>query len=128
MKKTHVNNTDFLASDLPKNRKELFFDVLKNQWRNLLILALIIFVMFLPFVVLRYYNLIIINNLISGSSEDLANEVFNSSFVYNFVVFLLMIIIGIFFGGVGRIYKKLAYNEGFFIGADFIKGIKENWY
>ena len=62
-KKKQVNKTDFLITDLPSNRGELFFDILKNQWRNILILSLIFLLLFLPLVIARYYNLIIINNI-----------------------------------------------------------------
>ena len=126
-KKKQVNKTDFLVTDLPSNRRELFFDILKNQWRNLLILSLIFLILFLPLVISRYYNLIIINNIVNSGSDDIGALVFNSSFGYNFIVFIILIIVGIFYGGIARIYKKLAYNEGFFLGADFVKGIKENF-
>ena len=126
-KKKQVNKNDFLITDLPSNRGELFFDILKNQWRNLLILSLIFLLLFLPLVIARYYNLIIINNIINSGSDNASVLVFNTSFGYNFIVFIILIAVGIFYGGVARIYKKLAFNEGFFLGADFIKGIKENF-
>lgn len=124
MKKVKVSKTDFLISDLPKNRKELFFDIIKNQWRILLLVALIVFVIFLPFILLRYYNLIIINEL---SNQKNNNDIFNAYVAYNLINFFVIYLMGILFGGVQRIYKKLCYNEGLFIGADFIKGIKENF-
>ena len=40
MKQRKSNNTDFLISDLPKNRFELFCDILKNQWRTIIIIGL----------------------------------------------------------------------------------------
>ena len=126
-KKKQVNKNDFLVTDLPSNRKELFFDILKNQWRNLLILSLIFLLLFLPLVISRYYNLIIINDIINSGSDDAGALVFNFSIGYNFVVFIILIVVGIFYGGIARIYKKLAFNEGFFLGADFVKGIKENF-
>lgn len=128
MKKTNVNKKDFLASDLPKNRYELFFDILKNQWRSLLILAVIILLLFLPIILLRFFNLVMINSVIkNGDSTNLRAEVFNTFIGYSFINFIVVVAIGILFGGVARIYKKLAFNEGFFLGADFIRGVKENF-
>ena len=42
MKKVKKNVKDFTTADLPVNRKELFFDILKTQWNSLLIIAFII--------------------------------------------------------------------------------------
>lgn len=128
MKKAN-NKNDFLVSDLPRNRYQLFFDILKNQWRNLLLLAVIITMIFSPIILLRYFNLIMINSLVSDSNvnDNLGNQIFNYTAAYNFINFFLIVVAGILLGGVCRIYKKLAYNEGFFLGADLIQGIKENF-
>jgi len=127
-KKVNVIKSDFLVTDLPSNRKELFFDILKNQWRNLLLLSLIVMVILLPLVILRYYNMVIITNMLNSNNiEDIRNNVFNSYVAYNVINSFLIVICGVLFGGVLRIYKKLSYNDGFFLGADFIKGVKENF-
>ena len=127
-KKVNVIKSDFLVTDLPSNRKELFFDILKNQWRNLLLLSLIVMVILLPLVILRYYNMVIITNMLNSNNiENIRNNVFNSYVAYNVINSFLIVICGILFGGVLRIYKKLSYNDGFFLGADFLKGVKENF-
>ena len=78
-KKVNVIKSDFLVTDLPSNRKELFFDILKNQWRNLLLLSLIVMVILLPLVILRYYNMVIITNMLNSNNiENIRNNVFNS--------------------------------------------------
>lgn len=128
MKKTDVKKNDFLVSDLPKNRYQLFFDILKNQWRTLLLLAVIILLLFLPIILLRFFNMVMINSLINnGDSINMKSEVFNTFVGYSFINFIVVVVVGVLFGGVARIYKKLAFNEGFFLGADFIRGIKENF-
>jgi hypothetical protein len=33
---------------------------------------------------------------------------------------------GLMFSGLSRILKRMVYNEGFFMGPDFVKGVKEN--
>lgn len=127
-KKVEVIKSDFLVTDLPSNRKELFFDIIKNQWRSLLVLALIITVIFIPIIILRYYNMVIITNMVNSSEkENVGNNVFNAYVGFNIINTFVIIMCGIIFGGVLRIYKKLSFNDGFFIGADFIKGIKENF-
>ena len=128
MKKTNINKGDFLISDLPRNRYALFFDILKNQWRSLLLMAVIILLLFLPIILLRFFNLVMINSVVNnGEGTNLKAEVFNTFVGYSIINFIVVVVVGILFGGVARIYKKLAFNEGFFLGADFIRGIKENF-
>ncbi len=126
-RKPIVDKKDFLISDLPSNRKELFFDILKNQWRNLFLIAMIILLLSLPIIILRYYNLTIITNMVSNANiENIRNNIFNSYISYNAVNSLLIIVVGVLSGGLLRVYKKICFNEGYFLGADFVKGIKEN--
>jgi hypothetical protein len=127
-KKVEVVKSDFLVTDLPSNRKELFIDILKNQWRNLILMSFIILVILLPIIILRYYNLVIVTNMINSNEvENIKNNIFNSYIGYSLINSFIIIITGILFGGVLRIYKKLSFNDGFFLVADFIKGIKENF-
>lgn len=127
-KKVEVVKSDFLVTDLPSNRKELFIDILKNQWRNLILMSFIILVILLPIIILRYYNLVIVTNMINSNEvENIKNNIFNSYIGYSLINSFIIIITGILFGGVLRIYKKLSFNDGFFLAADFIKGIKENF-
>lgn len=126
MKKNKKVVKDFTLSDLPSNRKELYFDILKNQWRSLIILAFIILVIFVPFIIFRYYNLLSLNNILKENSETMFHQIKIASLTSNAINILLIMFVGIFFSGIARIYKKLAYNDGFFLGADFLKGIKEN--
>ena len=126
MKKRKKIVKDFTPSDLPSNRKELFFDILKNQWNSLLILAFIFLLIFVPFIIFRYYNLLSINNILSSNNEDIFYQIKIASLTSNAINILIILFVGIFFSGIARIYKKLAYNDGFFLGADYVKGLKEN--
>ena len=126
MKKVKKNVKDFTTADLPVNRKELFFDILKTQWNSLLIIAFIMMICFLPFIIYRYYNLLTINNIIIKKEETMLSEIKQAYFIYNSFNILTILFIGIVFSGLSRLYKKLAFNEGFFLIADFFKGIKEN--
>lgn len=126
MKKVKKIVKDFTIADLPVNRKELFFDILKTQWNSLLIIAFIMMLSFLPFIIYRYYNLLTINNIIVKKEETMLLQIKQAYFIYNSFNILTILFVGIVFSGLSRLYKKLAFNEGFFLIADFFKGIKEN--
>lgn len=125
MKKEKVkySSSDFLVTDLPNNRKDLFFDILKNQWRNLLLISFLLFVSLLPLIIVRYSNLMNLSKIIAENKMELY---YSRLVTYNVIRVLLYLLIGIVFSGLGRIYKKLSFNDGFFLGADLLKGMKEN--
>ena len=125
MKKEKVkySSSDFLVTDLPNNRKDLFFDILKNQWRNLLLISFLLFVSLLPLIIVRYSNLMNLSKIIAENKMELY---YSRLVAYNVIRVLLYLLIGIVFSGLGRIYKKLSFNDGFFLGADLLKGMKEN--
>ena len=109
MKKRKSINTDFLLSDLPKNRYELFWDILKNQWRSVVIISLLLLVIFLPLIMFRYYNLLTLNNLLT-SSEKLDNDkIINSQIGYYSLSIIVFLLMGICFGGIARLYKKMSF-------------------
>ncbi len=126
MKQRKSNNTDFLISDLPKNRFELFWDILKNQWRTIIIIGLIFLIVFLPMIIVRYYNMLVLNDFLIASDEVNDAKLISLQMSYYLLFIGLLWFIGICLGGIARIYKKMTFNEGYFLGADYFKGLKEN--
>lgn len=126
IKKKTCNENDFLISDLPKNRVQLFFDILKNQWSSLLILSFTTLLVFMLLIISRYQNISIISNIISSDMENKNYHIQFAYFIHYAINIVIIIIIGIYLSGMMRVFKKMSYNEGFFLGADFFKGVKEN--
>lgn len=126
MIKKKQNTEEFKISDLPKNRFELFFDIIKNQWNYLIILAFIVLIIFLPLIIYRYYNLVALQELLNSNIEELMFQIQISYMAYNAICIIFITFIGVLFSGIARIYKKLSFNEGFLFLPDFFKGIKEN--
>lgn len=126
MKKT--GKRDFLASDLPKTRKALIIDIIRNQWNILMICALYFLLAFLPFIVYRYHHLITLQSILSSDQmkEEQMTAVLQSTSIYLLVSCALFLWIGFFLAGLMRIYKRLSFQEGVFSGGDFIQGMKEN--
>lgn len=117
---------DFLASDLPRNRWILFGDILKNEWKTVLILGFVFLLLGLPFVFSHYYYLLMVNRIV-GSESPSIQDVRTVSLVYYAINLGILLLVGVFFGGVQRICKRMAFGQGYLFGGDFLEGIRENW-
>ena len=122
-KERHITDDEALRS-LPHNRKEVFFDLLRNRKMTLFALSCCTFMFFIPLAVdLFYFNFL--------ESIAIANEKYEYLFsllFYSMLIMLPCMIIG-FIGLAGGFYasKKLVWQEGTAIALDFFDGIKQNW-
>ena len=109
---------------LPRNRKELFFDLIKHRKMTLLTLSFFTFMFFVPLAVDLFYFNFLENVAVANGKEE---QVFSYIF-YSMVIMLPCMVIG-FIGLAGAFYavKKLVWQEGVMISYDFFRGIKENW-
>ena len=109
---------------LPRNRKELFFDLIKHRKMTLLTLSFFTFMFFIPLAVDLFYFNFLENVAVANGKEE---QVFSYIF-YSMVIMLPCMVIG-FIGLAGAFYavKKLVWQEGIMISYDFFRGIKENW-
>lgn len=110
--------------NLPRNRKEVFFDFVKHRKMSLFTLSMFTFMFFIPFAV----DLFVFNFF---ESAAIANEQYDQLFsliFYSMVIAIPCVIIG-FIGFTGAFYvaKKMVWQEGIMIATDFFNGIKENW-
>ena len=119
----HITDQDVKRS-LPRNRKEVFFDLLAHRKMTLFALSCYVFMFFIPLAVdLIYFNFLESAAIIAEKYEYLF-----SLFFYSMLIMLPCMMIG-FLGLVGGFYviKKLAWQEGISLASDFFQGIKENW-
>ena len=109
---------------LPHNRKELFFDLLKNRKMALFALSCYVFFFFIPFAV----DLFIFNYLESMAIASDKLEYLFSLIFYSMLIAIPCLVIG-FLGFAGGFYviKKMVWQEGISTSVDFFTGIKENW-
>lgn len=117
---------DFLVTDLPRNRWKMFGDIVRNEWKTLLIFGLVFLLLCLPLILSHYYYLLIVNRIVNGDDPSM-QDIRTASLIYYAVNFGILLIVGVFYGGVQRIYKRMAYGQGFLFGGDFLEGIRENW-
>ncbi len=119
----HITDEDVKQS-LPRNRKEVFFDLLKNRKMTLFAFSCYTFLFFIPLAVdLFYFNFLESAAIASEKSEQLFSLVF-----YSMLIMLPCMLIG-FIGLAGAFYtaKKMVWQEGISLASDFFQGIKENW-
>lgn len=128
IKKVHSAN-DFEFINMPHNRRELFFDVLKQRWRTVYFLGIIFFLTLLPTLLVLYFqdavNLNIYTN-ISMSDETKIAQIFQYSLFFNGLIALTLLVVPIFLGGILRNFRNLSYEEPVFLKEDFGKGIKDS--
>ena len=119
----HITDQD-VKKTLPRTRKEVLFDLLKNRKMTLFALSCYVFMFFIPLAVdLLYFNFVEAMAISAEKSEYLFSLIF-----YSMLIMLPCMMIG-FIGLAGGFYvtKKLVWQEGISLANDFFKGIKENW-
>lgn len=119
----HITDEDVKQS-LPRNRKEVFFDLLRNRKMNLFAFSCYTFIFFTPLAVdLFLFNLFESAAIAADKSDQLFSLVF-----YSMLIMLPCMLIG-FIGLAGAFYtaKKMVWQEGISLASDFFQGIKENW-
>ena len=109
---------------LPRNRKEVFFDLLAHRKMFLFSLSCLTFVFFIPLAVdLFYFNFLEAVAIANDKFEYLFSLIF-----YSMLIMLPCMIIG-FLGlaGAFHVAKKVVWQEGVILSVEFFHGIKENW-
>lgn len=127
MKKEKIRQTDLKISELPHTRWQVFWDLVKNQKRQMISLSMLLFVFLMPLAV----DILIFNQFIFSASqiEDFAAA---NSTVFSLIFYMLIIAIPcivvafIGLGGLAYVSKNIVWQEGLLIGPDFFKGIKKN--
>lgn len=123
---------DYSLSKLPQNRIDVFFDVIKLQWKKLFICFLLIFLFSLPLHIAAIIQDIYISELsakLSGGEITLEMQQsmyasFSNTKALIEIVFFMIFSIG--FAGVSRIIRQLAYEENVSLKSDFSKGVSQN--
>lgn len=132
MSKQKQSKVDFNKSDLPKNRKEVFFDVLKIRYSVLLKLGALILISLIPLLVV----LILEDGSLSSvyislqngtiTEEQYAFEIATLSTLFAAIKIIAFMIISVALAGSIKVIKNLIWGEPIFFKEDFIKGIKDN--
>ena len=122
-KEKHITDKDVLQT-LPRNRREVFFDLIKHRKMTLFSLSSFTFMFFIPLAVDLFYFNYVESLAIAADKKD---HLFSLLF-YSMLIMLPCMIVG-FIGLAGAFYvaKKMVWQEGISMAHDFSIGIKENW-
>lgn len=127
--KEKVKEVDITKNELPHTRRQVFFDLLKHQKRQMVSFSMLLFVFFLPLVV----DVLIFNQYVIGASLTIDSIQLASSTVFSLIIYMMIISIPcmmvgfVGLGGMFHVLKNIVWQEGVITGPDFFSGIKKNW-
>lgn len=121
---------DYERSMLPQSRRDVFFDVVKLQWRKLLLLALILLVSALPLLLIALYedSYILTAYENPGISEESIPALIAPLHILCAALSapcLVLFFLGL--SGVIRVIRQLAWEEHTMVFPDFLIGFRQNW-
>ena len=134
MRKPRNAKNDCTSNSLPHNRKEVFFDVLKLHFGDLMKCGIILFSFCAPLIALSVYKelaLMSFQELINSiSSEATLFEEIKRMVIFDNLTALIAIplfmIASVGFAGIMRIIRQFAWEENVYIRYDFKEGVKQN--
>ena len=126
------NSHDFQKSDLPKNRREVFFDCVKLRFLTFLGLGAVIAIFMLPLIVITflkdsfYANLYIQASGGAMTEEQASAAAQSGNFLFNAAAVVCYALLAVGLAGVIRIIRQIIWAEGVFFRQDFFDGVRLN--
>lgn len=132
---------DFLKEQLPNTRRKQFFDIIKNEWRTILLLGAILVLFFTPFIVSNIFESGFMNGSAKAikeameaegkTSEEILfvikNQMTSIHLLFTAINIICFMVFSLGLAGVTRVIKCLAFGEGVIFKSDFFAGIKKYW-
>lgn len=134
MRKPRNSKNDCTPNSLPHNRKEVFFDVLKLHFGDLMKCGFILFAFCAPLIALSVYKELALMSF-QVQIKSIADETSLFEEIRRMVVFdnltalialPLFMIASVGLAGVMRIIRQFAWEENVYIRYDFKEGVKQN--
>ncbi len=140
-KKKAFATPDFLVEQLPNTRRKQFFDIVKNEWRTLLLAGVWMGIFFIPFILSNVCEAGFMNGSAEAmrqqleaqgkTAEEIASAVqgqMNSiHLLFNGINILCFMTFSLGLAGASRIIKCLSFGEGVLFMSDFFAGIRKYW-
>lgn len=126
------SKTDFVESSLPNNRFELFFDIMKNQYRTLILIGFLVALFSIPLIVVLLFKdtmkLSFVEQLAKNeiTNEECLSLVLVNDLTFDAINILGFAILGLGMAGIIKIIKRVCFLDPVFIKEDFKEGIKDN--
>jgi hypothetical protein len=134
VRKPKIAKTDFNPANLPKTRKEVFKDVMKHHWVNLLVLGVFLLLFGAPLIVTRcYLDLVSVNiaqAYVNGTmtSEDATTSLLGVSNMFGLINIVLYLILALGMAGTMRIIKRYGFLDNVSFKEDFALGVRQNYW
>ena len=125
----NYSNKEFKESDLPHNRKEVFFDTLKVRFLLYVEIGFVLFLFLLPFLGVNLYGKLLIASFLEehGMTEEAISESQQMKTIITLFYIPTFMIFSIGLSGVMKVIRQLIWGEGVVFKDDFISGIKQNY-
>ncbi len=128
-----IAKTEYTESMLPHNRREVFFDILKLNWKSFLLYGLIMLLCSLPLMITEIFKWIISNEILkamaTAQGEELTALAYERAGMLNMFVLIeaiCILLIFIYLAGFITVIRQYAWEECVFFSSDFAKGLKAN--
>lgn len=130
-----IASCDFTENMMPHTRKDVFFDVWKMHWFDLLKLGFVLLIAFLPALAMTVindsYEAKLMTEIGTNAPQEVLQEIriavisFRSSSA--FVQVPLYMLFAVVLAGALRLIRQYAWEEVVFFWRDLWIGIKQNW-
>ena len=128
------NQKEYTPDMMPHTRKEVFFDVLKLQWRSLLSLGALVLAASIPLVACYVIEQLYSSMMLDGVTDlqdtaqymSVMSQINVFSNIMSFVKIPFFALLGFVLSGVARIIRQHGYEECVNFSHDFSEGIKQN--
>lgn len=126
--------SDFTKSMLPHNRKQVFSDVVKLHWKELLILGFVALIFSLPLLFSQVMQDNITAGIINALPDSPTEEQFAAAradiVAYEntraFINIIFLLLFSVALSGILRVVRQYAWEENVSLSADFFAGVKQN--
>lgn len=126
--------TDYTPEMLPRNRKEVFFDVLRLHFWDFIKLGLVMLLFSLPLHLAAVGEDIITGSIyiqIQGATSELQQGGYITILAVKILRAAVSTLLTPFFAvglaGVLRVIRQYGWGENVFLATDFVKGVRQNW-
>ena len=129
-RKPKVAKIDFTEASLPHSRRDVFRDVLKNRWKDLLKVGALLLLFSLPLLVFGAVGEINAANIYAEykngaiSAGTCASEVAASNGAFALIKIIGYLIFSVGIAGSARVLRQIIWDEPLFFSEDFRDGIK----
>ncbi len=125
---------DFTLSQMPHNRREVFWDVLRLHWKSLLLMGLLTFLFTVPLHYVGIFQQLQTAELLEGveaaAPEDQRMLLGQAAALQNTCALWeipCLLLTALCLAGLLRVIRQYAWLENVYIRSDFFVGIRQNW-